>query len=259
LRTLSAMLSDAMADGLITFNAAAAVKVIRQRDDVDEDNSLLPNELRSYLDGWLELYPQFHPLVLLLALTGVRWGEATSLKWSDVDEAERTGRLCIRRSHWCGRIKSTKTRKHRIVPYPSILADAMKAHRQRAIVEQHASLKGGWCFTAPNGQLYRHGRLHKENKAVLKRAGINRRVTIHGLRRTMTDLLRLSSIDQVTAAALIGHDTERMRRHYSTVRDSEVAAAGDRVVQLVLPREVDGRNDGRTADLPNEKASQADA
>lgn len=203
LATFAAMLADAVADGLVTHNAAAAVKAIRQRDDVDEENSLRPDELRAYLDAWLNEYPAFYPLVLLLALTGTRWGEATSLKWSDIDEADRTGRLCIKRAHWCGRIKSTKTRKQRVVPYPAVLADAMKVHRLHAIAKQHASLKDGWCFAARNGKLYRHGRLSQENAAVLKRAGINRRVTIHGLRRTMTDLLRLSSVDQVTAAALM--------------------------------------------------------
>jgi integrase len=255
LHTLASMLADAMADGLITHNAAAAVKSIRQRDDVDEDNSLRPDELRLYLDAWLELYPEFHALVLLLALTGTRWGEATSLKWSDIDEADKTGLLCIRRSHWCGRIKETKTGKRRLVPYPKLLADAMKLHRQRALVDQHPSLKGGWCFSGSTGKVHTHGRLCKENAAALKRAGINRRVTIHGLRRTMTDLLRLSAVDQVTAAALIGHDTERMRRHYSTVRHGEVTAAGDRVVRLVLDQKPDGRNDGRAVEGQSEKTS----
>lgn len=75
----------------------------------------------------------------------------------------------------------------------------------------------------------------------------------------MTDLLRLAAVDQVTASALIGHDTERMRRHYSTVRPEEARAAGDRIVQLVLAREIDGRSDGRSADASNEKTSEAGA
>lgn len=255
LRTFATMLNDAMTDGLITHNPAGAVRAVRELDDVDEDNSLHVDELRAYLDAWQEMHPEFYPLILVLALTGARWGEATALKWSDIDEAERTGLLLIRRSHWCGKLKLPKTDKRRYVPYPAVLSDAMKAHRQQAIAKQHPSLEGGWCFTATNGKLLRHGRLSTESKAVLKQAGIDRRVTIHGLRRTMTDLLRLSAVDQVTAAALIGHDTDRMRRHYSTVRPDEARAAGERVAQLVAAPRGDGRSDGRTGEDGKEKTS----
>ena len=252
LRAFATMLADAVSDGLLTHNPAVAVKALRQRDDVDDDNALHPNELRIYLETWKGLYPDFYPLVLSMALTGIRWGEATALKWSDIDEADKAGLLLIRRSHWCGQVKLPKTNKRRHVAYPAVLADVMKEHRQRSIAQQHPSLKGGWCFTATNGKLLRHGRLSAENKAVLTKAGITRRVTIHGLRRTMTDLLRLTAVDQVTAAAMIGHDTERMRTHYSTVRADEARAAGDKVTRLVFAQEVDGRTGGRSAKSRND-------
>ena len=136
-------------------------------------------------------------LVLLIALTGVRWGEATALKWSDIDEADRMGLLLIRRSHWRGKLKLPKTGKRRYVPYPAVLGDAMKEHRLKVVAEQRASLKDGWCFAAKNGKLLSHGRLSKENKAARAKAGIKRRVTIHGLRRTMTDKLVLKKYDPV--------------------------------------------------------------
>ena len=43
------------------------------------------------------------------------------------------------------------------------------------------------------------------------------RFTLHGLRYTFTDLVRLANVDAVVRRALTGHVTEEMQRHYSTV------------------------------------------
>ena len=32
--------------------------------------------------------PEHYPLALTLPLTGIRYGEATALRWSDIDEAQ---------------------------------------------------------------------------------------------------------------------------------------------------------------------------
>ena len=77
-----------------------------------------------------------------------------------------------------------------------------------------------------------NGSLCAENKAVLKHAGITKRVTLHGLRRTATDLLRRAAVDPVAAKAIIGHTTDRMRQHYSTVGDDETRGIGARLVSL---------------------------
>ena len=58
-------------------------------------------------------------------------------------------------------------------------------------------------------------------------------MTIHGLRRTATDLLRRAAVDPVTAKAIIGHTTDRMREHYSTVGTDEARGIGARLVSLV--------------------------
>jgi len=66
-------------------------------------------------------------------------------------------------------------------------------------------------------------------------AGIKKRFTSHGFRRSLTDLLRQAHVDPVVAAGLTGHETDRMRKHYSTVRAQEAKDAGERVALLVQP------------------------
>ena len=53
------------------------------------------------------------------------------------------------------------------------------------------------------------------------------------LRRTATDLLRRAAVDPVAAKAIIGHTTDRMREHYSTVNAEETRDIGTRVASLV--------------------------
>jgi len=101
------------------------------------------------------------------------------------------------------------------------------------VAEQHPGLKEGWVFANTKGYPAYNGSLFKHNRNVLKHAGIRKHVTIHGLRRTATDLLRLAAVDPVTAKAIIGHTTDRMREHYSTVGADEARGIGARLVSLV--------------------------
>ena len=98
---------------------------------------------------------------------------------------------------------------------------------------QHPGLKIGWAFPNGAGQPRANGSLSDASRRVLKRAGITKRVTIHGLRRTATDLLRRAAVDPVAAKAIIGHTTDRMRERYSTVGADEARSIGERVVSLV--------------------------
>jgi integrase len=142
--------------------------------------------------------------------------------------------LRIRRSHVRGVIRNTtKTGKRRMVPFPAELAAVLLAHRQRLVEAQHPGLEHGWVFANNAGKPRGNGSLCAENKAVLKHAGITKRVTLHGLRRTATDLLRRAAVDPVAAKAIIGHTTDRMRQHYSTVGDDETRGIGARLVSLV--------------------------
>jgi integrase len=101
------------------------------------------------------------------------------------------------------------------------------------VEEQHPGLEHGWVFANGAGKPFGNGALVVKNRAVLKHAGISKHLTLHGLRRTATDLLRRAAVDPVTAKAIIGHTTDRMREHYSTVGSDEARGIGARLVSLV--------------------------
>jgi integrase len=114
------------------------------------------------------------------------------------------------------------------------MAEVLREHRRDLLRRQAPGLAGGWMFPAPkSGTLRRRGTLSKAYAKCLEAAGITRLFTIHGMRYTFTDLLRLADVDPVVRRSLVGHVTERMQHHYSSVALAEKRAAVAGVYQLV--------------------------
>ncbi len=211
----------------------------RRRDGLTKDQArALLEAARADVEWW--------PLVLTLAVTGARWGEATALQWSDVDE--KAGRIWIRRSQRHGVLTGTKTGKERWVPLPRQLALALRAHRRRLMAlkpgkRERAGYEQGWCFATAARERDDEGRpvaalryttsMAKAIRRWCEVAKITRVVSPHDLRRTFVDLLREAGADAVVEHALVGHASEEMRGHYSTVRDDEASKAVASVVRLV--------------------------
>jgi hypothetical protein len=84
---------------------------------------------------------------------------------------------------------------------------------------------------------------------------VKRRVTLHGLRYTFTDLIRLSKADAVVRRALTGHVTQEMQDHYSNVGTEEKRAAIAGALKLVAITK-EAKNDGRTAESVNSGVNQ---
>lgn len=85
---LSSMLQYATQAGVINRNPARGVRM--PASEREEMVFLSPNEFTELLTYIPE---PSQPLVLLLASTGLRWGEATALRWSDFDLDHGTVRV----------------------------------------------------------------------------------------------------------------------------------------------------------------------
>lgn len=86
---LRAVLDGAVRDQLVGRNVAAAVK--RPKVETTEARHLSPAGVRSLLDA--AEGSRYHSLLVLLAGTGLRRGEALALKWADVDLTANTVRV----------------------------------------------------------------------------------------------------------------------------------------------------------------------
>jgi integrase len=115
LRLLRVMAREAHADGLCARNWADKIKAPAVRRWTEERPNLLS---AAQLGQLLAVVPRrWLGLVTLSAFTGLRWGEVSALRWSDVDT--EAGSIKVRRSNWRGRAVDVKTEgSKRTVPLP---------------------------------------------------------------------------------------------------------------------------------------------
>jgi integrase len=191
LNALRLVLNHARARGLIESNAVEIWKRRRPRrrsssvQRVRPDKVLSAAKLQELLSVAQRDFPRFYPLILFLADTGTRLGEATALRWEDVDLESRTARIC--RSFSSGeRLGPTKTGRERVVELSSRLC------RTLAEVQPNVFpiLEGTLVFANRSGGLLcdTYFRNKVFSKAVRSALGASRRFSPHCLRHTWASL-----------------------------------------------------------------------
>jgi integrase len=126
---LKVLLATAVEDGAIPHNPASGVRVARVGDPVLEPDveqvrrALDSDELARFLEACPESWRVFFRL---LAMTGVRVGEAVELRWSDVDFGAK--RLRVRRRFYHGTVAPPKSEHgRRYIPLSTVLAQELWA------------------------------------------------------------------------------------------------------------------------------------
>lgn len=242
LRQLGQLFRDARIEydlrGVLPTEGAKPLKAPSKYTE-DNPGTLTGEELRRLLTAAEEHDPGWVALLTLLALTGARIGEALALRVEDIDE-ER-GLVWIRRSQdGEGRITEPKTKAKRSAPLSPVLRDVLRSHREEMLRAQNRSYSQGWLFGSgrkrkrfPFGGPYTQKAPAAALKRALKAAGLDGRITLHGLRRTLNTLLVEASVDPIVTRSITGHVTEEMREHYAHVRPATKASALGRVLALV--------------------------
>src|SRR5262245_53720182 len=187
--TLRRIFANAEANELVERNPVEVWKRSRGRRRrssiarLDPQNVLSSQELDSLLGTAMDELREAFPFILFLSDTGVRLGEATALRWLDVDLEAGTAR--ISRSFSGGRYLSpTKTGRERVVELSTRLRDMLRGERPaifRAETLVFPNEAGG--FLDPHN--FRERVFRRLVESVL---GKERRFTPHGLRHTFASL-----------------------------------------------------------------------
>ena len=141
LGTLRRILLHAQAQELVATNAVSDWKELRGRRRgigiraLPRERVLTGSELAQLLAVARDDFSTAHPLVLFLADTGCRIGEAIGLRWSDVNFDASTARIERSIDH-LGRIGPTKTRRARVVELSSRLDEVLAARRPEVFGER---------------------------------------------------------------------------------------------------------------------------
>ena len=130
-------LAAAVDDNLIAVNPAAKAKPPTAKEAKSpEMQTWDADQLRTFLDWAERERPELYPAWLLLAMTGMRRGEALAVRWGDVDF--EAGTLAVRRSAVLVKAKGEgerlevgppKSGKSRVIDLDGRTLAALRAHR----------------------------------------------------------------------------------------------------------------------------------
>src|SRR5829696_4745922 len=127
-------LATAVREGLIRHNPATGAQAPHRPkvDDADEEEvrALTTEQLAAFLDL---VHPRHRTLFHFLAATGLRWGEATALRWKDLRLDGSAPVVRVRRELYRGRIEPPKTRSgKRDVPLDAELVVELRERRKES-------------------------------------------------------------------------------------------------------------------------------
>lgn len=151
---------------------------------------------------------EYRPLILFLAYTGVRWGEATAIRIGRVDLKARRVRIAESWGYAGGKMyiqDSTKNHERRSVPIPEFLVKELAD-----LISDRAP--DDLLFRAPEGgTLMVNNFVRRHFKAAVNAAELGALpITIHRLRHTAASLAIASGADVKVIQTMLGHKTATM-------------------------------------------------
>ena len=158
--------------------------------------------------------PRDEALIMLLLHTGLRVGEASNLRLSDVEISERKGQVTVR---------DGKGGKHRVIPLNSDVRKALAAYLQVRRDASHDYLFVG----KQSGRLKAWGIQYVASKyAYLAKLD---RLTPHTLRHTFGKNLVDAGVSLDKVATLLGHENLNTTRLYTKPSGADLAQAVEKL------------------------------
>lgn len=199
---LSSALASAVRDGKMPANPARSVRPPRQ---AESEMVFLTREEFARLH---DLLPEQHrPLALLLALTGIRWGEATALTVRDLDRASHSARI---HQAW----KHTNSGAMILGPPKSKRSNRTVAVPDEVFTSLEPALAGKagreLLFTAPRGGPLRSGTFHNsvwQRVATHLEHETGKKPRIHDLRHTFASWALTAGVPLPVIQRQMGHES----------------------------------------------------
>jgi integrase len=205
---LSSVFRRAVASGLLVQNPADAIggRIGKARGEVRQVEWLTEPELTKLLRVAETREPRYYSMLLTLASTGLRLGEAVGLQVGDVD-LER-GKFHVRRAIRKRQEGSPKSGKPRTVDVPPSTIAALRGWIDT--VRAEAALRGQeatWLFPSSTGRPLDEPLVGKTLRRILPLTGIHRRITPHSLRHTYASLALQRGVPLLVVSRQLGHSS----------------------------------------------------
>lgn len=210
----------------------------------------------------------------VLALTGLRRGEALGLQWSDVHWDTKTltvQRNVIEKSGLGRRVHHPKTSAgRRTIALSSFLLDILRDHQATQDLERQtvgtAWGTEGWLFTTRTGRFLIPRNVHRAFQRLVTRAGIQQPVRIHDLRHAMASYWLTQGVPVKVVSERLGHaDIHITLQVYGHLLPTMQAAAAEEMDAQILhaqpvpqPTKAGWADTQRAADGPQKLHEQGD-
>ncbi len=200
---------DAVRWGRLVRNPADAADPPRLRSTNQEMRTWSAEQLQAFLGSTREV--RLGGLWHLLALTGMRRGEALGLRWEDVDL--EAGRLAVRRAliPTNGEVvlSEPKTAKgRRVIALDATTVEVLKTQAARQLAEQSGAgwTDSGYVFTIASGQPLDPEDVTRYFRQAVKRALLPK-IRLHDLRHTHATLALQAGVHPKVVSERLGHAT----------------------------------------------------
>jgi integrase/predicted RNA-binding Zn-ribbon protein involved in translation (DUF1610 family) len=231
---------DAVRWGRLTVNPVDAADPPKQSSEHAERLVWNAEQLAGFLAHVAD--DRLFALWRLLAMTGLRRGEALGLQWTDVDM--EASAISIRRAwipvNGIAQMSEPKTRRgRRTIALDPVTLAALKAHAVRQADEQsdwqEAWVETGFVFTREDGQPLHPWHVSKAFQNHLKAAALPT-IPLHGLRHSYATLAFSSGVNPRIVSGRLGHSTVALTLDvYSHVLPQQDRDAAEKIADLLLP------------------------
>ncbi len=200
-QVLGAMLGQAVADGILVSNPVDRVKAptVRPR----RQRFLTADEVEVLAAACEDRQPGAGAVVMMLAWSGLRWGEVVALSWGSIDTARRRVRVKGSATEVGGRLEwgTPKTHESRTVIVPRFVVDRLGP-------------KGGpdeLVFTAPKGGPLRNSNFRRSVwDPAVEASGLAADLVPHDLRDTAASLMISAGASIKAVQRALGHASAAM-------------------------------------------------
>jgi integrase len=184
------------------------------------------------------LYALFH----LVALRGLRRGEAAGLRWADLDLDAGTLTVSGQLQQLGGRLVAGAPKSEagrRVIALDRTTIAALRAHRGCQQAERAAAgapwAETGYVFTTPLGKPVGPDRLTRVFRRLVADSGLPP-VTLHGLRHGAATLALAAGTDLKIVQDQLGHSTITLTADtYTSVLPQTARAAADNTAAFLFP------------------------
>lgn len=244
--TLRSALNAAVRRRLIPWNPALHVEL----PSADRRRSMVwtATQVGQFLDYMSE--HRLHAMFRLVALAGLRRGEAVGLRWVDVDLESGTLAVAQQAVELRGRLHfgPPKTRSgDRVVPLDAGTVGALRRHRDQQSDERlkwgSAYVESGLVFTRENGEPLNPSWVTHVFQRLAAEAGLPP-IRFHDLRHTSASLALVAGVPIKVVSHRLGHSTTAITADLYTHVVPEVARGAADQIAALLPSRNEPRDDG---------------